>query len=50
MKRPVTYLYYLLKGKRRLRLIGQIDAIPLMEKMHQTFAKRPIEGIAQVQQ
>lgn len=49
MKRPVTYLYYLLQGKKRLHIINQIDAIPLMEKMHQRFAGRDIEGIAQVQ-
>ena len=49
MKRPVTYLYYLLQGKRRLRIIDQIDAIPLMEKMNHRFAGRNIEGIEQVQ-
>lgn len=49
MKRPVTYLYYLLQGKRRLRIIDRIDAIPLMEKMNHRFAGREIEGIHKVQ-
>ena len=49
MKRPVTYLYYLLQGKRRLNIINKIDAIPLMEKMNHRFAGRDIEGIEQVQ-
>lgn len=49
MKRPVTYLYYLLKGKRRIRIINKIDVVPLMEKMHHRFAGRPIEGIEEVQ-
>lgn len=50
MKRPITYLYYLLQGKRRLRIIDKIDAIPLMEKMNHRFAGREIEGIYKVQQ
>lgn len=50
MKRPITYLYYLLQGKKRLRIIDQIDAIPLMEKMDHRFAGREIEGIHKVQQ
>lgn len=49
MKRPVTYLYYLLQGKKRLRIIDRIDAIPLMEKMNHRFAGREIEGIHKVQ-
>lgn len=49
MKRPFTYLYYLLQGKRRLQIIDKIDAIPLMEKMHHKFAGRPIESIEEVQ-
>lgn len=49
MKRPITYLRYLLQGKRRLRIIDRIDAIPLMEKMNHRFAGREIEGIRKVQ-
>ena len=50
MKRPITYLYYLAQGKRRLYWQNKIDAIPLMEKMHYKFADREIESIEQVQQ
>lgn len=50
MKRPITYLYYLAQGKRRLYWQNKIDAIPLMEKMHYKFAGREIESIEQVQQ
>lgn len=49
MKRPFTYFYYLLKGKRRQQIIDKIDAIPLMEKMNHRFAGREIEGLEQVQ-
>lgn len=49
MKRPLTYSYYLLKGRRRLKMIDKIDAIPLMERMHHRFAGRIIEGTDEIQ-
>lgn len=49
MKRPFTYYYYLLKGKKRVRTIEKIDAIPLMEKMNYRFAGRKIEREDEVQ-
>lgn len=49
MKRPFTYYYYLLKGKKRIKVVKKIDAIPMMKKMNYQFAGRRIESEEEVQ-
>lgn len=49
MKRPVTYMRYLLKGKERQKTIKQIDAEPLMKRMNYEYAGRKIESMEMVQ-
>lgn len=50
MKRPLTYLFYMLLGKRRTGIIRQIDAHPYMESVHYQFAGRTIVGAEEAQQ
>lgn len=49
MRRPLTYAYYLLKGKNRTKMIQRIDAIPYMERINHRFAGRLIESADVVQ-
>ncbi len=49
MKRPLTYGYYLLKGKKRTKTIERIDAIPYMTGVNNRFAGRKIEPAEVVQ-
>jgi hypothetical protein len=49
MKRPFIYMNYLLKGKKRIRAIAGIDAIPWMNRKGNRFAGRDIETAQAIQ-
>lgn len=50
MRRPFTYAYYLLKGKKRIKTILQTDAIPMMERMKYRFAGKELVSAKEIQQ